>query len=608
MRYLLCLVIAVALAGALGAAAPPVKVSAKGKPAEVFGPTRVWTMHLTVQPKEFEKMVPARGGFFIPARPSTDKKPPLSDDRKIRGGFGFDFEYVKADLSIDGAVLKDVALRFKGNSTYQTVQGLKKPFRIDFDRFVEGQNFKGVRKLSLNNHVMDSSAARENLAFALYREAGVPAPRTAYVETYLTVPGKYQREFLGLYTAVEAVDKPFLKAHFGNNDGLLVKPERVGALEYVGEDWKEYDSKYRPKSEVDEKTQRKLIDLCWLVQRGDDKAFRAEIAKRLDVDRFLRYLACTVLLSSMDSFVGLGHNYYLYLDQKKDRFVVIPWDVDHSFGGFGGAGKNSPVDLSVERPQMGNNRLVERLLAEEKYASAYRGHLKRLIQSASAPERIKRDFDAITKVTGPIRAREKKAAEARKEGNRPNWLVSTPSADLPDFVSKRVASVESQLDGKTKGNEMKWGLGGLGGGEPLWLALPRPLLAAADKDKDGSLSKAEAVAGVKALFTALDKEKQGSLDEKTLSPALLELLPAPHNRKGPFNPAASTAKIFIEKAGKDGKLGADSLVDHVEKSFASADRNKDGKLDERELTEALRQLIPPPPPFGFPAPKKEEKK
>ena len=42
--------------------------------------------------------------------------------------------------------------------------------------------------------------------FAL-RAAGVPAPRTAYAEVTLTVPGKFDREYLGLYTVIEQVDK-----------------------------------------------------------------------------------------------------------------------------------------------------------------------------------------------------------------------------------------------------------------------------------------------------------------------------------------------------------------------------------------------------------------
>lgn len=614
MRNLVHLVLAPVLAGTLFAAAPPAQVSVKGKPADVFVQTKLWQLHFTVQAKDWEKMAPTRG-MFMPGK-GQPKAPAPSDDRKPRGGFGFDFEYVRADLSIDGARLKDVGLRFKGNSTYMTSQGgLKRPFRLDLDRYVEGQHFKGVRNLVLSNHIIDPSALRESLGFAFYREAGLPSPRTAYAEVYLTIPGKHQRELLGLYTLVEAVDKSFLKAHFGSSKGLLVKPEGVGALEYIGEDWKEYERRYRPKDEADEKQQKKLIDLCWLVQRGDDATFRAEIGKRIDVDEFLRYFAATTLLASVDSFMGLAHNYYLYLTPKTGKFSIIPWDLDHAYGGF--APFVAKLDeLSVATPKMGNNRLVERLLADEKHKSAYKAHVQRLMKTAFTVERTRRDAAALRKVTEGVLEREKQATEARKEkktGMFGGMMLREPPG-VVSFVDKRVASVEAQLSGKSKGSEVKSMFGGGGPAvDPLWLALSRPLLAAADKDRDGKLTRAELVEGAKALFAALDPEKKGLLTEKQVAATLTKLLPSPHDQPPKFvffgPQPANPAKSLVEKAGKDGKLSADSLMSAVEKTFASADRDRDGKLDERELAEALRQLVPPPPPFGMPPPpKKEDKK
>ena len=55
---------------------------------------------------------------------------------------------------------------------------------------------------------------REALACAVFRAAGIPAPRTAYAEVTLTVPGKYDREHLGLYTVVEPVDRAFIRDRF----------------------------------------------------------------------------------------------------------------------------------------------------------------------------------------------------------------------------------------------------------------------------------------------------------------------------------------------------------------------------------------------------------
>src|SRR5262249_53290883 len=159
-------------------------------------------------------------------------------------------------------------------------------------------------KLALNNNVMDPSTAREALSYAVYRAAGVPAPRTAYAQVFLTVPGKHDKVLVGLYTLIETVDKTFLKERFGNGKGMLLKPEHGGPLDYLGEKWEAYESRYRPKGEPTTAQQRRLIEMISLVQQADDAKFHQQIGSYVDVDRFLRYVAATVLLSSMDSFVG----------------------------------------------------------------------------------------------------------------------------------------------------------------------------------------------------------------------------------------------------------------------------------------------------------------
>src|SRR5207249_188203 len=139
-----------------------------------------------------------------------------------------------------------------------------------------------------------------------------------------------------------------------------------------------------------------------------DERFRKEIGNLLDVDEFLRYLAATVLLSSVDSFIGFAHNYYLYLDPKKDRFVIIPWDLDHAFGGlvmFGSA--KSLMDLSVRQPHLGRNPLVERLLADPKTFAAYRGHLERLLKTTFTAPALKADLTALNAALSTLREREK---------------------------------------------------------------------------------------------------------------------------------------------------------------------------------------------------------
>jgi spore coat protein CotH len=595
-RWLFPLVLGLLAPTTARAAKPPTRAD------EVFGLTNVWPMHLTIPAKEWAKMEPTRGGF---QRPPRTPLPPDTPDRKPRGGFGFDFEYVKADLTIDGHLLKDVGVRFKGNSSYMVAaRHLKRPFKVDLDRQLREQTWGGLRKLTLNNLVMDPTVAREALSFAVYRAAGVPAPRTAFVQLSITVPGKYDKAFVGLYALIETVDSTFLKDRFGESKGLLLKPERVGPLDFLGEQWSAYESRYRPKAPASKADQQRLIEFIKLVQQADEARFRKEISSFLDLDLFLRYLAATVALSSMDSFVGLGHNYYLYLDPKRNKFVFLPWDTDHSFGAllmFGSA--NDLVELSIRQPYPGRNRLVERLLADEKVFASYKKHLEQLLDKAFTSDGIKNDLAIIKKVVSASKEQERKAVSERSEGWNTWLLLGMFNRPLdPDvFATRRIAAIRAQLDGKSTGKVLRPGFGPPPGPERL---LVRPLVTAADTDKDRRVSRDEALAGARTLFVTCDKENKGELDEKRMAQALEKLLPRPGMFGGPPSLAGPVARGIFARAGNEGKLTADALVVAAGKAFDKADKDKNGKLDERELTEALREVLSP---ATRPDPTKKEK-
>src|SRR5262249_9923773 len=246
------------------------------------------------------------------------------------------------------------------------------------------------------------------------------------------------------------------KSRFGSSKGLLLKPERVGPLEYLGDDWAAYESRYQPKTPGDAKSKRRLIEFTKLVQKADDKTFQAEIDNYLDVDEFLRFLAGTVALSSMDSFIGLTHNYFIYLDPKTNKFSFLPWDFDHSFGGFMMMGSpDDLMDLSIRQPNTNRNRLIERLLADEKVFSAYKGHLRTLLDKGFTEEAVKKDLAAINAAIDPIKKKEKEAVAARREdGGRggPGFGgMFNRAPDLAKFVAKREESIKGQLDGARKG-------------------------------------------------------------------------------------------------------------------------------------------------------------
>src|SRR5437667_4838809 len=138
---------------------------------------------------------------------------------------GIEFKYVHADLEFEGQNFKDVAVRYKGNGTFMQSRGsLKRSLKVDFNKFVKEQKLAGISKLNFHNNVTDASWMNEVLSHRLFRDAGVPASRTAYARVYVTVPGQFDKRYFGLYSLVEDVDDNFAEEIFGSKKGAIFKP------------------------------------------------------------------------------------------------------------------------------------------------------------------------------------------------------------------------------------------------------------------------------------------------------------------------------------------------------------------------------------------------
>jgi hypothetical protein len=164
---------------------------------------------------------------------------------------GLEFDFVHADLEFEGRLLRDVGVRYKGNGTFmESRDSLKRSLKVDLNKYVEGQSLGNVTTLTLQNNVTDASMMNEVLAYRLYRDADVPAPRTAYARVFVTVPGKHERQYFGLYSMVEAVDKKFAERHFGTKRGAIFKPVSPSLFTDLGADWAAYNQVYDPKVEL----------------------------------------------------------------------------------------------------------------------------------------------------------------------------------------------------------------------------------------------------------------------------------------------------------------------------------------------------------------------
>jgi len=434
-------------------AADDPKPAAKAKSPDVFGQTKVWSIHLEITAKEYDAMQPVFGGGFGP--PKKDAK---KDDKKRESEknlFGTDFSWVEGDITVDGKTLKKVGVRYAGDITYfVSARGLKRPLKIAFDKFSD-QQLNGLSTVQLHAMPLDPSKAREVLAFSVFRAARVPAPRTAFAEVTLSVPGKHDKEYLGLFTVVENVDAQFLVDRFGSDKGLAMKPFRVRGIDFLGDDWERYKGQYNPHRDATKFEAQRVMAFAKLVNQASDEEFAKQIDSFIDVDTFLRFLAANALTSNLESFLALGHNYTLYLDPKTNKFHFIPGDLEFSFANFLLMGSSEQLmDLSVMKPYPGENKLPDRLLAIKDVREKYQKLLKELTAKAFTKDQLIKDAEVIDKATKDIREKEAKAVAARKEpppGFGGPGGVGPQPPNIKRFAEKRAESVAAQLAGKSKG-------------------------------------------------------------------------------------------------------------------------------------------------------------
>lgn len=238
-------------------------------------------------------------------------------------------EYHKANITINGETVGNVAIRTKGNNSLTSVANSdsdRYSFKLDFDYYDDNGNYYGLKKLCLNNNYSDNSSMREYIAYQIMGEMGLDVPECAY--SHITVNG----EEWGLYLAVEPVDEVFLAAHFADATGDLYKPEGVGGtgadLVYNGGDISAYTG-LNLKTNLNSSDGKEILALMQALEDGEG------LEKVLDVEKALKYIAANVALANFDSYLGnTTHNFYLY--EENGRFTIIPWDMNLAFGGFGG--------------------------------------------------------------------------------------------------------------------------------------------------------------------------------------------------------------------------------------------------------------------------------
>jgi spore coat protein CotH len=377
------------------------------------------------------------------------------------------FTYVVANVKFDGQLYEMVGLRVKGNSSRRASADNPDaiPYKLDMNKFVEGQKLDGLTKINLHRN----ASLNEYLSYGAFRKAGTAASRTGWADVTLNGAS------LGLYTLVEQVDERMLESFYAEPDGELYKPEPpIGYLTYSGDDIAAYgDVGYKADQETDHATFLKLVRTI------NEEAVTSWDAV-LDVDSVLQYFAGNVALGNWDTYVAMGHNYYLF-EATPGHMTMLPWDLNLSQaasstvcphelrgGGPGGGGPRRadrgdagvpgegfmppegfvppegfmPPDGGM-RPEgvmgrgspggggpfggSGNAPLYTRLMQSEDGFARYVEVLKEFMQGPGSADELNRDIDAVVPVLG-------------------ERLTTDAVTSLRADITARLASLESGLE------------------------------------------------------------------------------------------------------------------------------------------------------------------
>lgn len=270
----------------------------------------------------------------------------------------------RPDPDPDGSATRWASTTFSlVNSGNRTKFAPKRSWRVNLEPGDDDDRIAGMERLNFKSMYNDPSQQREALAWTMFGELDLPAPRHSYAR--LTINGSYH----GLFSVIEHVDRRFLHDRFGPNDrGNLYKAGcgdlGCATLEYrAGDDGNDDGSQYRSRSS-DDPTYELVTneddpavnghhDLARLVRtingiglpggprRFASDDFRESVSQILDVPSFLTWAALNVLLGSWDNYFATPANYYLYNGGAPGRerdfvdhpyFRMIPWDYDNCLG------------------------------------------------------------------------------------------------------------------------------------------------------------------------------------------------------------------------------------------------------------------------------------
>jgi uncharacterized protein (TIGR03437 family) len=244
--------------------------------------------------------------------------------------------YIPCRIKWGSVEVPNIGCRFKGNSSFRR-NGIKRPFKLDFNEFNPDADFLGLTKLNLQTNDLSPDFMREKL-FSDFMGKFIPSLRMVHVRLYVN------DAYYGLYTAMEQPDKNMMESRFGQNeDGNLWEGNEMlmaGAagrpdLVWRGTDPAVYQRIYELETNIERNDYSQLIEFLNILNNTPTAELPAKFEPIADVEELLTYIALNHLFVNLDSYVNDAGEYYLYDRSRDGKFIAVAWDHNEAFGTTG---------------------------------------------------------------------------------------------------------------------------------------------------------------------------------------------------------------------------------------------------------------------------------
>ena len=249
-------------------------------------------------------------------------------------------------MNYNGETISPIGIRYKGSvgafvngvsgedwsnpSGEKTATKLSMKFKIDWRGY--HSSFYDLKTIQLHSMNLDPTQMHDRLGYWLFREMGVPAPRSIHAKLYIN--GAYN----GLFSFIEHIDQQFTNRNFSDGTGNLYKEVwPIKSNNTIQSNKKFYDALVTNRNAG---TNNNIIkSFAQGMINASDSEIQNLIDNNMDIDQTIALAVVDRVIRNDDGpfhwYCDWGncepHNFYWYENPTTNKVHLIPWDLDNAF-------------------------------------------------------------------------------------------------------------------------------------------------------------------------------------------------------------------------------------------------------------------------------------